>query len=231
MLNNRYPRLTDLLPAPNKYVTNYPSRGVIMHWNFAKLQLNALALRGVSPRQAHLISDQRRDFANLAIAHALGTLSFVLEDPSIRSSIQGVPLYLQTMVAYAAICLLRIQIRWRPARLNINMAVVLTLIERVAPTLGQIDASERYLSYHVSNGLAKLVAKYRKSEYAELDQAHPPMNPMGGYPAVGISGPEDWSANDSGSEPIFGDMGMYTSFDNELMPPTFFDMVSQQMPG
>lgn len=202
-----------------------------MHWNFAKLQVNALALRSLSPRQAHLISDQRRDFANLAIAHALSTLSFVLEDPSIRSSIQGLPLYMHTMVAYASIFLLRVQMRWRPARLNINMPVVLTLIERVAPVLSKVDASERHLSHHISNGLIKLLVKYRKSEHAQLDQAHAPMNHLGGYTAISVSGPEDWSANDSGSDTMFGDMGMYNSFDNELLPPTFFDMVSQQMPG
>jgi hypothetical protein len=203
-----------------------------MHWNFAKLQVNALALRGLSPRQAHLISDQRRDFANIAIAHALGTLSFVLEDTSIRNAFSGMPLYLHTMVAYASIFLLRVQMRWRPARLNINMAVVFTLIERVATVLGQIDASERHLSYYVSNGLIKLLAKYKKSEHAELDQTHAPVNQMSGY--ISVSGPEDWTANDSGSDTMFGDMGsmgMYNSFDNELLPPTFFDMVSQQMPG
>jgi hypothetical protein len=203
-----------------------------MHWNFAKLQLNALALRGLSPRQAHLISDQRRDFANLAIAHACGTLSFILEDPSIRSGIQGLSLYLHTMVAYASIFLLRVQMRWRPARLNINMAVVLTLIERVAPVLSQVDASDRHLSHYVSNGLSKMLVKYKKSEHAELDQqTQAPMNHMGTYAPLGVPGPEDWAANDSGSDTMFGDMGMYNSFDNELLPPTFFDMVSQQMPG
>jgi hypothetical protein len=111
------------------------------------------------------------------------------------------------------------------------MPVALNLIERVAPAFSQVDASERHLCYHISSGLRKLVAKYRKSEHAELDQAQTSMNHLGTYPAVNVSGPEDWSANDSGSDTMFGDMSMYSSFDNELLPPTFFDMVSQQMPG
>jgi hypothetical protein len=201
-----------------------------VHWNFAKLQVNALALRGLSPRQAHLISDQRRDFANLAIAHALGTLSFILEDTSVRNSIQGVPLYLHTMVTYASMFLLRVQMRWRPARLNVSMTLVLALIERVAQLLGQVYASERHLSFHVANGLVKMLVKFRKIEQAELDQAAP-VNDPGCYAPMGTASQEDWSAAESGSDAMFGDMGMYSFDQSELLPPSFFDMVTQQMPG
>jgi hypothetical protein len=200
-----------------------------MHWNFAKLQVNALALRGLSPRQAHLISEQRREFANVAIAHALGTLSFILEDPSIRTSIQGVPLYLHTAVTYASMFLLRVQMRWRPARLNISMTVVLALIESTAQLLSQAHVSERHLSFHVANGLVRMLVKFRKIEEAELEQA-PPMHDLGGYAPIGAANQEDWSGADTGSDTMFGDMGMYT-FENELLPPSFFDMVTQQMPG
>lgn len=202
-----------------------------MHWNFAKLQLNALALRGLSPRQAHLISDQRRDFANLAIARALGTLSFILEDTSIRNSIQGVPLYLHTMVTYASIFLLRVQMRWRPARLNVSISLVLALIERISQLLGQAYASERHLSFHVANGLVQMLVKFKEVEHVDLDQTAPPMNEMGVYAPVDATNQEDWSSAVSGPEAMFGDMSMYTFDQSELLPPSYFDMVTQQMPG
>ncbi|KIW09633.1 hypothetical protein, variant 2 [Verruconis gallopava] len=216
--------------AANKYVSTYPSRGTIVHWNFAKLQVNALALRGLSPRQAHLISDQRRDFANLAIAHALGTLSFILEDSSVRSSIQGVPLYMHTVVTYASMFLLRVQLRWRPARLNVNMSIVNTLIERMAQLLSQANTSERHLSLPVANGLIKMLAKSKKFEPSGVEQGQA-VHDLGSYSAMGAASQEEWSGADSGSDTMFGDMGMYTAFDNELLAPTFFDMVTQQMPG
>jgi hypothetical protein len=200
-----------------------------MHWNFAKLQVNALALRGLSPRQAHLISDQRRDFANIAITHALGTLTFILEDASIRTSIQGVPLYLHTMVTYASMFLLRVQMRWRPARLNVNMTLTLNLIERIAQLFSQVNSSERHLSFHVANGLIKMLVKFRKLGQVELDQAQS-MNDLGGYAPMSIARQEDWSTADSGSDTVFGDLGVY-SFDQELLPSSIFDMVTQQMPG
>ena len=201
-----------------------------MHWNSAKLQVNALALRGLSPRQAHLISDERRNFANLAIVHAMNTLSLVLEeDPSIHSSIQGVPLYFHTTVAYASLFLLRAQMRWRPARLNINIPMVLALIERVVTVLSQVDVSERHLSCHVSTGLVKFLDRYRKSKHAELDTQSP--NHFGCYAPIVSTGSECWVANVSDSDTVFGDMDMYNTFDNQLLPPTFCDRISQQIGG
>jgi len=200
-----------------------------MHWNFAKLQINALALRGLSPRQAHLISEQRRDFANVAVAHALGTLSFVLEDPSIRNSIHGIPLYLHTMVTYAAVFLLRVHMRWRPARLNVSMNLAVSLIERSAQMLSQVKVGERHLAQPIANGLINLLAKFKNLESAELNQSR--TADVGSYSALDLVGQDDWSVVESGSETMFGDMGMYNNMDQEFLPPVFFDMVSSTMPG
>lgn len=200
-----------------------------MHWNFAKLQVNALALRGLSPRQAHLISEQRRDFANLAIAHALGTLSFILEDPSIGNSIQAVPLYLHTMITYASVFLLRVHARWRPARLNASMTLAISLIERTAQLLSQARVGERHLCIHVASGLVKMLVKFKKLESAEVNNQ--PRVDLNHYAAMEAAGQDDWAAVESGSDTMFGDIGMYNNMDQEFLPPVFFDLVSQQMPG
>ncbi|KAE9993544.1 hypothetical protein EG327_004555 [Venturia inaequalis] len=213
--------------APNKYVASYPSRGTILHWHFAKLQLNSLALRGLSPRQAHLISDQRRNFANIAVANAIGMLNFIVEDPSMRNSILGVPLYFHTMITYASVFLLKVHLRWRTARLNLDPAMFVAVIERVAQLLASVNGSERHLSFHIAEGLTGMIAKIQRLERAMVD--HPPgVNDINSNALFDAANQEEWSAVDNGSDVMFGDMGVY-GMDQEYFPPVFFDM-GQQMP-
>ncbi|KAF2430406.1 hypothetical protein EJ08DRAFT_649710 [Tothia fuscella] len=215
--------------APNNYISSYPSRGVIMHWNFAKLQLNALALRGLSPRQAHLISDQRREFANHAIQSATGILALLLDEPSIRSSIIGVPLYLHTTITYACVFLLKVHLRWKAARLNIDIQLAFTLIERTAQLLASSGASEKHLAHHISRGLSSMLKKSRKGKL-KCDPAQQATNlDMSTMPMFDTNTQEDWSGVDSGSDVMFGDV--YSHFEQEFFPPVFFDMVTTQMPG
>jgi hypothetical protein len=200
-----------------------------MHWNFAKLQLNALALRGLSPRQAHLISDQRRDFANLAIANAVATLAFVLEDASIRASIVGVPLYLHTMICYAAVFLLKVHMRWKNARLNIDTPLALGLIDRSAQMLAQSGASEKHLAHHIARGLSSMSAKAKKMKKLQPMQHTATMDMTNIPTSFDPTTQEDWSGVESGSDGMFGDA--YGHFDQEYFPPVFFDLVASQMPG
>jgi len=200
-----------------------------MHWNFSKLQLNALALRGLSPRQAHLMSDQRRDFANLAIANAIATLGFVLEDPSIRASIVGVPLYLHTMITYASVFLLKVHMRWKAARLNIDTALALSLIDRSAQLLAQSGASEKHLAHHIARGLTSMTTKAKKMRKVDTIRPQTTTTMDLSTPTFDTSAQEDWSGVESGSDGMFGDV--YGQFDQEYFPPVFFDLVTSQMPG
>jgi len=220
--------LIDWLPAPNKHVASYPSRGVILHWHFTKLQLNALALRGLSPRQGHLISDQRRNFANIAVANAIGLLNFIVEDPSVRNSLIGVPLYLHTMITYASVFLLKVHLRWKPARLSLDLSVAVNLIERAAQILGHVHASERHLAFHISRGLTSMLAKFQQLDRPAVEQL-PRVTDINNNALFDAASQDEWGAVDSGSDVMFGDMGVY-SMDQEYFPPVYFDMVTQQMP-
>jgi hypothetical protein len=199
-----------------------------MHWNFAKLQLNALALRGLSPRQAHLMSDQRRDFANLAVQNAVGTLAFVLDDPSIRASIVGVPLYLHTMITYACVFLLKVHMRWKTARLSIDTQLALNLIERSAELLASSGGSEKHLAHHIARGLTSMMKKTKKGKKKDPAQQTTNLD-LNSTPVFDSNTQEDWSGVESGSDGMFGDV--YGQFDQEFFPPVFFDLVTSQMPG
>lgn len=218
-----------------------------MHWNYGKLQLNSLSLRGLSPQHAHLMSDQRREFANLAITNALATLSFILEDPSIRTSIIGVPLYLHTMITCATVFLLKMHTRWKGARLNTDLPLALSLIERVIDMLAMAKASERHLTYYIARGLSKMLHKFKRMERlsdhttipgsSALNNSIMSMNATAGGGPGSTTTQQDWASLDSGSDGIFGPgstndavMDMY-GFGQEYFQLGVFDALTMQMPG
>lgn len=212
-----------------------------MHWNYGKLQLNSLSLRGLSPKHAHLMSDQRREFANLAITNALATLNFILEDPSIRTSIIGVPLYLHTMITCANVFLLKVHVRWKGARLNTDLPLALSLIERVIDMLAMAKASERHLTYYIARGLSKMLNKFKRMERLSDHATIPGSSALSSSimtmnATAGTTTQQDWSSLDSGSDTIFGPgsndavMDMY-GFGQEYFQLGVFDQLTMAMPG
>ena len=156
--------------APNKYVGYYPAKGVHLHYHFGRLQLNSLALRGINPSPSMTLSTERRECANIAISSAIACLKLVLEEPSIRDAVVGVPLYLHTNIVFAAGFLLKMQARWKVARFDIDSDMVTDIIERVISLLQDAKASDRHLTYHVARGLSSMLAKFKERARHERPQ-------------------------------------------------------------
>ena len=213
-----------------------------MHWNYGKLQLNSLSLRELPPQHANLMSEQRREFANLAISNALATLSFILEDASIRTSIIGVPLYLHTMITCATVFLLKVHSKWKSARLNTDLPLALSLIERVIDMLAMAKASERHLTYYIARGLAKMLHKFKRMERLADHFTIPGSSALSNNvmnmsaTAGSATQQQDWSSLDSGSDTLFGPgssdatMDLY-GFGQEYFQLGLFDTLTMQMPG
>lgn len=105
----------------NAFVGDYPAKGVLLHFHFAKLQLHSLALRGVTgsatneKSSADIIatfSPQRTTMARVAIESAKHVLTTILTVQEIRVCLIGVPLYVHTMIAFAAVFLMKVTSRW-----------------------------------------------------------------------------------------------------------------------
>ncbi|KAF8432843.1 hypothetical protein BGX38DRAFT_1224812 [Terfezia claveryi] len=88
----------------------------------AFLQLHSLALRGVTgsatneTSSADIISGfspQRATMARVAIESAKHVLTTILTVEEIRVCLIGVPLYVHTMIAFAAVFLMKVTSRWR----------------------------------------------------------------------------------------------------------------------
>ncbi|RAL07099.1 putative C6 transcription factor [Aspergillus homomorphus CBS 101889] len=142
------------------YVRTYPSKGVVLHYHFAKFQLNSLSLRALSPSNTPVFSMDRKESANTAIASAMACLNMVLEEPDIRDAIVGVPIFTHTMVTFSAVFLLKVAINWNSAYLSLDGRQVRRLVERVIELLNCVSAGERHLTRHIARGLGKMLERF-----------------------------------------------------------------------
>ncbi|KAL4866648.1 hypothetical protein BDV12DRAFT_172611 [Aspergillus spectabilis] len=161
--------------AGSRYVGAYPYKAVYLHYNFSRLQLNSVALRTYhSSNSTRPMSVERKKRANLAIESAIGTLMVVLDEPDIQRALVGVPLYLHSMITFAAVFLLKIAAKGcsstvpssqtqqnsiASSGLHIDVSYVRALAGRIIELMVSCSkrASERHLSHHISRGLKKML--------------------------------------------------------------------------
>jgi hypothetical protein len=144
----------------NDYVGDYPVKGVDLHYHFAKLQLNLLALRGATSATISNLSALRKDYATLAIHSASAVLQTVLDEPPIRDALVGVPLYIDTMIAFAAVFLLKVTARWRGISFSpLPPTQVWTQIGAIISLLKEKRAGEQHTIHQVSVGLDKMLSR------------------------------------------------------------------------
>lgn len=143
----------------NPFIGSFPPKGIILYSYFAKLQLNSLAIRGVSLSSGQL-STQRKEFVNLAISAAASILTFVLEEEDMRRALVGTPLYVHTMITFASAFLMKGTTMWsRVMGLSIEAGYVTNLLERVVSLLKTSVTSDRHVLHHIAFGLEKMLAK------------------------------------------------------------------------
>ncbi|KAJ5306579.1 hypothetical protein N7508_005594 [Penicillium antarcticum] len=162
--------------AGSRYVGAYPYKAVYMHYHFSRLQLNSVALRTYhSSTSSGQMSFERRKRANLAVESAIATLQVCLDERDIQRALVGVPLYLHSMITFAAVFLLKIaakvcsngaipgsqgqQTSIASAGLHVDVGYVRVLVGRVVGLMVSCSqrASERHLSHHIARGLRKML--------------------------------------------------------------------------
>lgn len=161
---------SDRCLAPDKHISQYPSRGVILHYHFARLQLFSICLRGLRLTGPHSISNERREFVNIAIVSATSILSLILDDPDMRRAIIGVPLYLLTAITYASLFLMKVQSQWKQAEFDIRYEQVVDLVQRTIGMLNNARQYVRHVTHYVGAGLDSLLRKLQEHERIENQQ-------------------------------------------------------------
>ncbi|OQD71719.1 hypothetical protein PENPOL_c001G01512 [Penicillium polonicum] len=207
--------------ADSAYVRTYPSKGVVLHYHFAKFQLNSLSLRALSPSNTPVFSMDRKESANIAISSAMACLNMVLEEPDIRDAIVGVPIFTHTMVTFSAVFLLKVAINWNTAYLSINARQVRRIVERVIELMNCVSAGERHLTRHIARGLGKMLERFDSWEAAWQFQGNNDTT------AEGREVPGGANAMAQGFPPpdlIYGMVGTYGfGLDENLLDPSMAD--------
>ncbi|KAM0568440.1 hypothetical protein D7B24_007291 [Verticillium nonalfalfae] len=216
-----------LVPDPN--ISQYPAKGVKLHYHFARLQIFSVCLRGLTPTDQFLMSPERRSFIDSAISSASAALRLILNDPDMRRAVIGVPLYLLTAMAYAAIFLMKVQSEWKAAEFNISFSEVVTLIEATVSLLNDSQACVRHVAHFLGKGLNTMLEKFKEREAMLQAQAQQQQNEQ-------FVQQQGWAAQDAqqgwnnwmlGGAPEVEPFGIGA----EYYPLGILDVLGSQMPG
>ncbi|EED17954.1 conserved hypothetical protein [Talaromyces stipitatus ATCC 10500] len=158
---------------PNRNVGNYPQKGVGMHWNFAKLYLCSHAFRGVPAAQerGHL-APELEEIANTGVLSAMSILNVIISDDEMRSYLHGLPLYFDTMIAFAVVFLLKVATKYGNT-IRIDTDKIILLVNQTVAALNEITQymHPQHLLVAIAEGLQKLLWKCQ-------EQAHITQQPV-----------------------------------------------------
>lgn len=165
--------LSDLISAePNGHIGNFPSKGVLLHYHFAKLHVCSYVFRGLvnMPIPAHFL-----EIAFAAVTAATSILELLLEDDDLRSSLAGVPHYFHTMIAFACVFLLKVATT-HSDQLLVNLDNVFALTARVAKQFRATSAGKWHLVHRMADGLEKMAETLKRKDAPNVQNFHPGVN-------------------------------------------------------
>lgn len=157
---------------PNEKVGNYPRKGVGLHFNFAKLYLCSHAFRG-APSNGSVQSDmpqELEDIANTAVLSATSILRVIVSDGELQAYLNGLPLYFDTMIAFAVIFLLKVATKYSEI-VRIDAAKILDLVRQTVTVLRRITAPmhKQHLLVCIADGIEKLLRKSQELTQMSFD--------------------------------------------------------------
>lgn len=189
------------------------------------------------------MSPERKKRANVAIESSIGTLQAVLDEPDIQRALIGVPLYLHSMITFAAVFLLKIaakaccpgntaqQNSIASAKLAIDVPFVRELVGRIVDLMVSSSqrASERHLSHHIARGLRKMLMGFEERERRGAPPVHGQESSSIFKPIV-IPGAPQFGERDTilnHPPPLLGMAPLSAERSNGFEPPS----VKDQQPG
>ncbi|KAL4872786.1 hypothetical protein BDV12DRAFT_126325 [Aspergillus spectabilis] len=150
----------------NQNVGNYPQKGVGVHFHFAKLYLCSHAFRGLSRRGSSSCSTpEMEEIANTGVLSAMSILRTIVSDEEFRSFLNGLPLYLDMMLAFAVVFLLKVATKF-PATIRIDTEKIISLVKQTVSALQETTHSmhQQHILVVIADGLAKLLKRCQGQE-------------------------------------------------------------------
>lgn len=182
--------------ASDSYDSGYTQHGVELHFDFAKLYLCSHAYRGLLNGQASRTSSDLglEEFAANAVNAAESILKTITSNQQIQSLLNALPVYFDTMIAFAVVFLLK-AIAKPQQGLRIDRNRTIALLEQVSQTLADITNHMRreHLLCGISQSIQKLIKKASDAMLAESQQTQqpPPSNVPPDHDFGWLVGPDD----------------------------------------
>lgn len=167
----------------NRRVGNYPQKGVGFHFHFAKLYLCSHAFRGVPAGEnaTQCFSPELEEIANAGVLSAMSILRVIVSDAEFRSFMNGLPLYFDTMLAFAVVFLLKVATKYATV-IRIDTSKILSLVSQTVVALRGITQSmhRQHLLVVIAEGLERLLVRCQVPVPAAREAAYhasPAMEP------------------------------------------------------
>lgn len=158
------------LLSPDKFIGDYPVVGTSLHYHFALLLLNSLALRGRPLQSLATLPQPLRPIALSAIEAAHSILQFFLDERSYRDGLVGIPLYFHSMIAFAIVFLIKLSHRWSAIGISIDPEThTRPLIQRIITTLRECKGGANHMVFSMASGFERML----QTTWA-TDPNHPP---------------------------------------------------------
>ena len=160
----------------NGHVGDDPRKDVGLHFHFAKLYLCSHAFRGLY-RTANTVfemSSEMEEFASTAVLSAISILRTIVSDSGIQSHLNGLPLYFDTMIAFAVVFLLKIATR-DSGNVRIDRHEVLSLVGQLDGVLKILKPSfhRRHLLFSIATSIEKLLSTNQEAILRPSVHTHP----------------------------------------------------------
>ncbi|KAK0944494.1 hypothetical protein LTR29_003956 [Friedmanniomyces endolithicus] len=148
--------------AHNRYVGNYPRKGVGLHYHFAKLYLYSLAFRGIGKPgfKAPEVALDIDELANSALLSATAILRAVVQDQEIQNFLNGLPTYFDIMIAFAVVFVLKVSTKFA-ASVAIDTSEIRSLVADLVHVLKDVTSNmhTRHLLTSVTRGAETLLER------------------------------------------------------------------------
>jgi len=146
--------LANNIEDPNKMIGNWPNKGALIHYHWAKLYLDSYVLRGL-PEQNAIIPEHFLETASAAVQAALAIINILLEDRDAQLAVATVPHHIHGMIAFACMFLLKVAAK-HSQQLFVDMARFQTLIGNLAQQFKTVDVGKDHLLHRMGEGLEKM---------------------------------------------------------------------------
>ena len=156
--------------ARNKFIGNYPSKGLTLHTKFAELYIASHAFRGFKTKSIDLPAD----LSHIACKAAMSIVQTIVHDDELQDALIGLPLYFSTMIAFTAVSLVKMILRYSNESIHFRIETINEL-KQLASKIRKVCTrpAKQHVIKRISQGLDDLLASSTKT--LNLDKQSEPL--------------------------------------------------------